>query len=309
MYLEKRKVGKSTKYYLVHSFRDEDNKVVKLRRFLGTNLNKKDLDKLSKKAEEIINQQIEEMSIKLFDFSLTKKQLFSLNKYDEKINIIHFDDKEWKQFTEEFVYNTNAIEGSSVLLEEVSEILDKKTTKDPEEIEAKGVANAINFIRTTKQDLSVALILKLHKLCFKGSKPFAGKLRNVEVVIKGRNGEIIYSGSPANKVKYELEELVNWYEKNKKKFKPLVLAAIIHNQFEDIHPFQDGNGRVGRLLLNFILLKNNYPPINILLKDRAEYYFVLQEYQKKDKLLPTLRFLVKQYKKNIRKMTTKSKKK
>ena len=308
MYLEKRKVGKSTKYYLVHSFRDEDNKVVKLRRFLGTNLNKKDLDKLSKRAKEIINQQIEEMSINLFDFSLTKKQIFSLNKYDEKINIIHFDDKEWKQFTEEFVYNTNAIEGSSVLLEEVSEILDKKTTKDPEEIETKGVAKAINFIRTTKQDLSLSLILKLHKICFKGSKSFAGKLRNVEVVIRERNGEIIHSGSPANKVKYELEKLVNWYEKNKKKFKPLVLATIIHNQFENIHPFQDGNGRVGRLLLNFVLLKSKYPPINILLKDRAEYYFILQEYQKKEKLLPTLQFLVKQYKKNIRKVTTKTKK-
>lgn len=309
MYLEKRTVGKSTKYYLAYSFRDKDNKVVKIRRFLGTNLNKKDLDRLSKRAEEIINQQIEEMNVKLFNFSLTEKQISLLNKYDEKINIVHFDDKEWQQFTEEFVYNTNAIEGSSVLLDEVPQILDKKTTNNSEEIETKGVANAINFMRTTKQDLTLSLILKLHKICFEGSKSFAGKLRNVKVVIRGQNGEIIHSGSPANKVKYELEKLVRWYNKNKKKFKPLVLAAIIHNQFEDIHPFQDGNGRVGRLLLNFVLLKHHYPPINILLKDRAEYYFILQEYQKKDKLLSTLQFLVKQYKKNIRKVTTKSKKK
>lgn len=305
MYLETRKIGKNTKYYFVHSFRDENNKVVKLRRFLGSNLTKKELEKLSKRAEQILNQQIEEMKTNIFDFSLTDKQIQALNKYSEKIEIIHFDEKEWQQFTEEFVYNTNAIEGSIVLLEEVTDILEKKRVLDPDEIETKGVANAINFIRTTKQDLSVDLILKLHKICFQGSKSFAGKLRNVEVVIRERNGEIIHSGSPANKVKYELEELVIWHTKNKNKFKPLTLAAIIHNQFEEIHPFQDGNGRVGRLLLNFVLLKHKYPPINILLKDRAEYYFTLQEYQNKDKILPTLRFLVKQYKKTLKQVRRK----
>lgn len=87
----------------------------------------------------------------------------------------------------------------------------------------------------------------------------------------------------------------------------MVLAAILHNQFERIHPFKDGNGRVGRLLLNFILLKNNYPPINILLEDRAEYYKTLQEYSNKDELKPTLEFLISQYKKTLKKVSTKKK--
>ena len=85
----------------------------------------------------------------------------------------------------------------------------------------------------------------------------------------------------------------------------MVLAAIMHNQFEYIHPFQDGNGRVGRLLLNFVLLKNKYPPIDISLEDRAEYYLTLQEYQKNRNLKPTVEFLVKQYKKTLSKVTTK----
>ncbi|MCK5343640.1 MAG: Fic family protein, partial [Candidatus Heimdallarchaeota archaeon] len=105
-----------------------------------------------------------------------------------------------------------------------------------------------------------------------------------------------------------LNVYISWYKKNKNKFKPLVLAAIVHNQFEHIHPFQDGNGRVGRLLLNFILIKNNYPPINILLEDRAEYYMTLQEYSKKHELKPTMKFFIKQYKKTLKKVSTKPKK-
>ncbi|MBU1202038.1 MAG: Fic family protein [Nanoarchaeota archaeon] len=308
MYLEKRKSGKNTKYYFVHSFRDQNNKVVKLRRFLGSNLTEKELEKLSKRAKQILEEQIEEMKTNVFDFSLSDKEIKSLNKYNDKIEINHFSEEQWQQFTEEFVYNTNAIEGSRVRPEEVSKILEKKETKSPDEIETKGVAKAIQFIRTTKQDLTINLILKLHKLCFEGSKSFAGKFRNIEVVIRGRDEQIIHTGTPVKELEKELNLFIKWYKKNKTKFKPLTLAAIIHNQFEDIHPFQDGNGRVGRLLLNFILLKNNYPPINILLEDRAEYYYILQEYQKNNKLRPTLQFLIKQYEKTLRQVTTKNKK-
>ena len=92
---------------------------------------------------------------------------------------------------------------------------------------------------------------------------------------------------------------------DKNKFKPLVLAAIIHNQFEYIHPFQDGNGRVGRLLLNFILLKNNYPPINIALEDRGKYYSSLRDYELIYDIKPMVKFLVDQYKKTLKKVTTK----
>ncbi|MBD3209651.1 Fic family protein [Candidatus Woesearchaeota archaeon] len=309
MFLERRKSGKSIKYYLVHSFRDEGGKVVKLRRYLGTNLSEKQLEKLSNRAKEILEEQAKELKTDVFDFSLTDKQLQSLNKFDEKIEVFHFSERQWQQFTEAFVYNTNAIEGSSVLPDEVPLILKSKEVKDDDERETKGVAKAIAFIRSTKQDFSLSLILKLHKLCFAGSKTFAGKLRTVEIVIRGRGGEIIHQGSPAEHVEKELKELVSWYKKNKQKFKPLALAGIVHNQFEDIHPFQDGNGRVGRLLLNFVLLRYDYPPINILLEDRAEYYYTLQEYQKNDKLRPTMQFLIKQYKKTLKQVTTKKKKK
>jgi cell filamentation protein, protein adenylyltransferase len=299
MFVEKRKSGKNTKFYLVHSYRDYFNKVKKIRRYLGKNLSETKINSLKKRAAELIKSQIEDMKTDIFNFSLTEKEINQLNDYNDKISIHHLDKKQWQRFTEEFVYNTNAIEGSTVLKKEVLDILEKSKVNEPEEIETKGVAKAVNFIRNTNQDLSLKLIKYLHKLCFKGSKDFAGNFRNVDVVIRNSKGEIIHQGTPIKNLQRELNNYIEWYKKNKRKFKPLVLAAIMHNQFENIHPFQDGNGRVGRLLLNFMLLKNNYPPINIILEDRLEYYSTLQQYSKNNDLKPTLVFLINQYSKTL----------
>ncbi|MBU2616150.1 MAG: Fic family protein [Nanoarchaeota archaeon] len=298
MYIEKRKSGKNIKYYLVHSYREGD-KVEKIRRYLGINLSKEELNKKREKSEKIILDLIEEINTKVFFFTLTKKQVESLNNYNDKIEVLHLSEREWKNFTEDFVYNTNALEGSTIQLEGVKEILEnKKKPSDEDELETQDVAKAVKFIRNTKEELSLDLLLKLHKICFDKTKHFAGKFRNVNVVVRNSLGEIIHAGVPKEELKNYLDDFIEWYHENKNKFKPLVLATILHNQFEHIHPFQDGNGRVGRLLLNLILLKNNYPPINIKLEDRKEYYQTLQEYSKKDNLKPTLNFLIKQYKKH-----------
>jgi len=305
MYIEKRRFAGNVKYYLVHSYRKE-KKVNKLRKYLGQNLSKEELEKAKNTAKKHILILLKELNTEVFLFTLTKKQIEKLNNY--KIRIIHFDNKDWEKFTEEFVYNTNAIEGSTVGREEVPEILHKQKASGAEESETKGVAKAVGYIKNAKEDLSIELIKYLHKICFRGSKSFAGKLRSVEVAIRNSKGEILHQGIPSSQLQLALKDMMSWYKENKTKFKPLVLAAIIHNQFEYIHPFQDGNGRVGRLLLNFILLKNKYPPINIFLEDRAEYYRTLQEYQKKQNLKPTVEFLVEQYKKTLKKVTTKNKK-
>ena len=304
MYIEKRKTGNKLKYYLVHSYR-EKNKVKKIRKYLGQDLKKQELEEARNRAKQRILELLRELSTEVFLFTLTKKQIEKLNNY--KIKIMHFDQKEWQRFTEEFVYNTNAIEGSTVQRDEVSEILHRRKPLGAEELETKGVAKAVECIKNAKEDLSVELMQKLHKTCFEGSKSFAGKIRNVEVVVRNSKGGILHQGMPVSKLHLALKDMIIWYNKNKSKFKPLVLAAIIHNQFEYIHPFQDGNGRVGRLLLNFILLKKKYPPISITLEDRAEYYATLQEYQKNQNLKPAVEFLVKQYRKTLRKVTTKSK--
>lgn len=307
MYIEKRISNKKTKYYLVYSYR-EKKEVKKIRRYLGANLSKEELNIKKEEAEKTILDLLKEINTSVFSFTLTKKQIATLNNYNKKILVTHLSEEEWQSFTENFVYNTNAIEGSTISLEEVPGIIKKNKSENSEEIETRGVAKAIEYLKQTKEDLSLDLLLKLHKICFNGSKSFAGEFRNVNVIVTNFRGEILHSGVPKEELYDYLKDFIDWYDKNKSKFKPLVLAAILHNQFEHIHPFQDGNGRVGRLLLNFVLLKNNYPPINILLEDRSEYYKTLQEYSKKDNLKPTLEFLIKQYKKNLKRVPTKRKK-
>ncbi|MBI5072652.1 Fic family protein [Candidatus Woesearchaeota archaeon] len=305
MNLEIRKQGKKTKYYLAHSFR-EGSKIRKIRRYLGSDLSQKELLPLQKRAEVLILQQAEaykSISDPLKQI-LTGKEIELLKTLEQKgrIHIRHLSETDWKQFTALFTYNTNAIEGSEVTKKEVQGILEQH--KWPEEVqkedisETYGVAEAISFIRNRKEHLSFFMIKKLHHIVFKNSKSFAGKFRpkGIEVVIRDKFGTIIHRGAPANRVPGLLRELVIWYNENKTKYPPLLLAAVVHNQFENIHPFQDGNGRVGRLLLNNILLKHRLPPVNIGLNNRREYYIALQEYEKKGNIRPTIDLILKEYK-------------
>lgn len=296
MYVEKRKQKDNIKYYLTHSYKIR-GKTRKIRRYLGLNLSEAEIRERRKEAEESIREELDSQK-DLFKFSLTKKEILKLNEYDSDIQIAHLDPLQWKAFTETFVYNTNAIEGSTVSFNKVHDILENNAkAHTDDELESIGVAEAVEYIRNTNEELSLSLILKLHEMCFRGSKSFAGKLRNVEVIIRDGRGNIVHQGIPSDEIERELNELTLWYNENRKVMKPLLLAAILHNQFEYIHPFEDGNGRVGRLLLNYALLRRDYPPINILLEDRGEYYECLRLYSQDNNLENTLEFLVQQYSK------------
>ncbi|MBW2978369.1 Fic family protein [Candidatus Woesearchaeota archaeon] len=298
MFVEIRKRGRKKKYYLVHSFRAGD-KVKRISRYLGSDLSERELERLKPRAEKIILEQVKEKSI--FEFELSKREIEEYKKIEKPLKVEHLQRLDWLRFTENFTYNTNAIEGSTVALDEAKDLIEhKEKPHGADEIETLGVANAVEYIRKTRSKLNISLIKKLHFLCFEKTKSFAGKLRNVEVVIRDRYGNIVHQGAPYNKVPKLLEKLTKWYAKHKIKYPPLLLAALVHNEFENIHPFQDGNGRVGRLLLNYVLLKHSYPPINIRFKDRQRYYRVLQIFEKKNDIKPTLRFLISQYKKQYR---------
>lgn len=304
MHIEKRNVGKKVKYYLGHSFR-EGKKVHKLRKFLGADLSKEMLNERVEKARQLILEEIEKYSMIKDPLlaELTDEEISFVKKLESQIplQVRHLSEEGWERFSELFTYNTNAIEGSELSSGEVREILERDEwpkEKSKEDIaEAYGVSEAVKFIRETNEEFSVDLIKKLHKIIFKNSKSFAGELRKrgEEVVVRNRFGEILHEGAPQSRVVFLLQELVIWYDKHRGKYPALVLAAVVHNQFENIHPFRDGNGRVGRVLLNYILLRHDLPPINIDFKNRTEYYVSLQAYQKKKDLKPTLDLFVKEY--------------
>jgi len=304
MNIERRKVGKKIKYYLAHSYR-EGKKVHKFRKYLGTDLSATKLKERKVIAEKLILEEIHKYKIikDPLNFELSEEEIKTIKKLEKEIpvKISHLSEGDWKKFSKLFSYNTNAIEGSKLNQKEVQEILgqDKWPDKSKEDIaEAYGVDEAIRFIRKTEEHLSIDLLKKIHKIVFKNSKRFAGQFRKKaqEVVVMNKSGKIVHEGAPQTRINYLLNELIEWYNKNKNKYPVLVLGAIVHNQFENIHPFVDGNGRVGRIILNNILIKHNLPPININIKNQIEYYNSLQEYELNQNLKPTIDLYIKEYK-------------
>src|SRR3989344_5234017 len=304
MFVEVREVGGKKKYYLVHSFR-HDQKVRKIRRYLCTNLNKAKLRDLRQVAEKQIIQRVnafKKISDPLLEV-LSEEEIQKIKELQDnsQFKVLHLSEEEWQRFSEVFTYNTNAIEGSELNQKEVKEILEKDKwpqDKSKEDIsEAYGVKEAIRLIRETKEHVSIEIIKKIHEIVFKNSKPYAGQLRpkGIEVVVRDGLGNIVHEGAPSEKVSELLKELVKWYSEYQKKYPPLLLAAVIHNQFENIHPFQDGNGRVGRILLNNVLLKHGLPPLNIELRNRQEYYAALQAYENGHDIHPTIELMLKEY--------------
>jgi len=308
MHIEKRRLKKETKFYLAHTLRKE-GKVRKIRVYLGNDKNK--LKERMKTAKQIIEGRIKAYKDISDPFRnvLDTKELEEIKTLEARgnIKIHHLSEDEWKKFSESFVYDTNAIEGSSVTYKEVNDILEKREW--PEErrkweiSETYGVYDAIKYIRKTKGHISLQLIKELHRIAFKNSKQFAGKFRERgrEVVVADSFGNIVHRGAPSTVVTKLLSDLVKWYKKNKNRYPAIVLAAVVHNQFENVHPFADGNGRVGRLLLNNILLKHNKPPVNIELKNRKYYYAALRAYQNDGNIRPMIELILKEYK-NLKKI-------
>ncbi|MFH1055708.1 MAG: Fic family protein [Candidatus Altiarchaeota archaeon] len=303
MHIEVQKRGGKKFYYAAHSFRHE-GKVKRLRKYLGVNLTEKEVASLRPAAEkELMWQAQSYKNIRdPLKTVLSPQEMASIKslvgKHDIKIS--HLSEEQWVRFTELFAYDTNAIEGSTVNLAEVKGILenDKWPDKAKDEIaETYGVSDAVKLVRETKEHLSIELMTDLHRIVFKNSKRFAGRMRppGVEVVVKNRLGEVVHRGAPQNKVLSLLKELVEWYKKSKNRYHPIVLAAVVHNQFESIHPFEDGNGRVGRLLMNNILLKHGLPPVNIEVKSDREYYSSLHAYQKESNIRPSIDLMLRSY--------------
>ncbi len=182
----------------------------------------------------------------------------------------------------EQVYNSNAIENSTLTLEETEKILLEmdldRFVSERELFEAKNLARVVEYTNKTakKRELDLSMILFLHKML----------ISNIQDDIAGRfraGNEMVRVGShiapPPGKIVEQLEAMLAEY--NADSDAPIhQRIAKLHLKFEHTHPFIDGNGRIGRAINNYLLIREGYVPINIRFANRAEYYDAFREFDK-----------------------------
>ncbi|MEK6913732.1 MAG: Fic family protein [Nanoarchaeota archaeon] len=258
-----KKKGSKIYFYLQHSLRKGDRVITK-EKYLGTEV-PKDIDNLilqfKKEVQEGINKKLE----------LIKKNFQSeWKKIPESAR-----ERELEEISIAFTYNTNAIEGSTITLDDAREIIknnlspNNKSLRDVKETE---FHNKV-FLQMLKKDEKITkeLLFKWHKGVFGETKSdIAGKFRDYLVRV---GPHLAPDWQDIENLMKDFIEFLN----EDGKMNPVELAGRAHYKFEKIHPFGDGNGRIGRLLMNFILWHEKYPMLIIEYKKRKSYYKALQK--------------------------------
>jgi Fic family protein len=283
--IKKKIIGRQTYYYLEHTVRE------------GTRVEKKELY-LGKK----IPKDIEEIK-KRFLYNIYKEKwhriLERIRKgYQRELRKMSISarKKEIESFAVQFTYDTQRIEGSRLTLRETADLLERgitpkeKPLRDVKEAEA----HKKIFLEMLKypKDLSLAIVLKWHKELFEQSKPdIAGRIREHQVAISGSKFKPPYP----IEIYPLLRDFFKWYTKNKNILHPVELAALVHLKFVTIHPFSDGNGRISRLMMNFVLNRRGFPAFNIPYEGRSAYYTALERAQIKKNDFIFVNWFIKRY--------------
>ncbi len=289
MYIENKKIGKNYYNYLKISVRFGDKVRTKTIAYLGKGVvtkikAKKIFAKFKKIADEIKQKTLEELKLETLNINkelLNAQQLNKLEQiksnFNKKLKIL---DKEtlkdmYNDFVTLFVFNTNAIEGNTLTLRDTDLLLNKNITpsgKSLREInDHLNSRDTFNFMLEKKPEINHETIIKIHSLLMKSIDNRTGNYRIHNVRVFGARFET----SPAEYVKIDMNILLRWLKKEKNKLHPLILAAAFHHKFEKIHPFYDGNGRTGRMLLNLILIHNEFLLLIVPDAQRKRYYNAL----------------------------------
>ena len=296
VYIYKKQIGSKVYYYLRASERKNEKVIAKDIAYLGNSLEevKKALNNLPKYSEQIrkayktINNFFESshylekakaLKLKKDEFlgdKLLEIEACKLHYNSEFKNNQELTKQEIiKNFIIEFAFNTTSIEGNTIKINEARNLLQEGIT--PKESTLREIYDLQNTEKVflslleIKEDISHEVIINIHSKLMENIDVRKGYRTQDVRVIKAN-----FKATPAPYVKIDMNLLTEWYQKNKKKIHPLVLATGFHHKFEKIHPFMDGNGRTGRMLLNYILLINHYPPLIIHTKIRTEYLKALR---------------------------------
>ena len=267
--IRKRTIGTETYYYLEHSLR-EGSKVEKKELYLGK--------ALPHNIQEITLNFIREFYTQKWHDSIVQiKQQYAQSLKNMPKSLVQ---KELNSFMIKFTYDTQKIEGSTLTLRETAQLLDdnitpkEKPTRDVKEAEA----HKAIFYEMLKypKELSLGVILNWHRKLFIATKPdIAGKIRKTGVAIAGSK----FLPPTPIEIDLLLQDFFIWYKQHNAKIPPVELAALVHLRIVTIHPFNDGNGRMSRLLMNFVLHKHQYPLLDIPYEPRSGYYRALERSQ------------------------------
>jgi len=288
--VKKKVIGGRTYYYLEHSLRVK-GKVEKKETYLGKAL-PKNVEEIKK---DFLHSIYEEKWFKTFD---SIRRNFAK---ERRLMPKTAREEELRKFSVRFTYDTQRIEGSALTLRETANLLEMGVTplgKPVQDIkEAEAQEKILYEILRFRKDLSVQTVLYWHRRLFESTKKdIAGRIRQHQVAISGSK---FVPPSPAE-VYPLLREFFKWYERDGKRLHPVELAGLVHLKFVTIHPFADGNGRISRLIMNFLLNRQSYPMLNILYKNRNSYYNALErtQVQRQDSIF--LQWFFKRYVKEHR---------
>ena len=186
-------------------------------------------------------------------------------------------EKEQEDFIVEFTYHSNRIEGSTLTFQETSNLLTHGISPDSKPMrdirEALAHAALLRRLLKNPEPIDLPHLLGWHNAIFGETKPdISGRVRDFEVRIRGSQ----HVPPSALEVRPMLIKMLRWFPRHGKVLNPVERAASFHFQFENIHPFGDGNGRIGRLAMNLMLYRDKYPMINIRYGKRTGYYRALE---------------------------------
>lgn len=289
VFIHVKKIGNVKYYTLRISARKGDKVITKDLCNLGNDISKIKIEDLEnnysteirksyrtiKKFLDSNHYEEEIKKVRMNDY-FSKDQIVSIEaiKLHYNSKFLNLDKKTQEQANESFLINfavnSTSIEGNTITLKEANKLFKEDIIpKDRTLREVNDLTNTkkvIEYLNEDKPKISLELIIKIHDLLLKDIDKRTG-LRNHDIHIFGQP----FKPTPKNFVRKDMEILMSWLDENYNKIYPLALVTYFHHKFESIHPFSDGNGRTGRVLMNYILQKLNYPPLVISRRFRKEY--------------------------------------
>jgi len=233
---------------------------------------RRNLEALSMKEFELRRPLIENLEIAYDDKLVFDIELMSI-KINNLIEIKDCKEAILTEFAKEFIFNSNNIEGSRIPAEEVKRIIESGNTRYQNTNEVREVYNSIDAMKYIEKGFkfNISSIKKLYyiltkDLLMQNGEPYPRGFKTVTNVVN--NMETV----PPDKVIPRLNELLIRQKKNKLQTYPLKLAMDFHLTYEHIHPFLDGNGRTGRLIMNKVLISQKYFPMIVYSKNSRAYF-------------------------------------